>query len=99
MPQVSVVAGRCAERTIFMRIKTPVHAGDAPGMWVEYYRKWWMMTGDHMQPDMADLVPALKKYVPPARCFDKAAYSPWLNGRLHHLLSDEKVDTLVVSGG
>ena len=99
MPHVGEVVDRFAERTVFTRFLPPMRADDAPGMWRDYYRKWWMMTGEHLPREMADVVPVLKKYVPPARCFDKTAYSPWLDGHLHRILTDEGVETLVVSGG
>ena len=99
LPQVGEVVDRFAERTIFTRFMPPARADDSPGMWRDYYRKWWMMTGEHMPREMADVMPALKTYVPPARCFDKTAYSPWLDGRLHAILTGEEVKTLIVSGG
>jgi nicotinamidase-related amidase len=58
-----------------------------------------MVTREHMDPALLDLVPDLARFTPPARIFDKPAYSPWLDGRLHQHLQSEGVGTLAVSGG
>jgi nicotinamidase-related amidase len=48
---------------------------------------------------MIELVPEFAPFAPPAIVLDKWAYSPWLETRLHALLQQQSVDTLVVSGG
>jgi nicotinamidase-related amidase len=68
-------------------------------MWRTYYEKWWMMTGEHLPPDMLTLVPELARYCPPATIFDKRSYSPWFDGRLHAFLAMQRVETLVITGG
>jgi nicotinamidase-related amidase len=98
-PQVIEMAGRHAERTVFTRFMPPEKPGDVPGTWQDYYRKWWMMTGEHLSREMVDLIAPLARFVPPAKIFDKHIYSPWLDGRLHAVFLREKVTTLVVSGG
>jgi nicotinamidase-related amidase len=98
-PQIAEVAGTHAERTIFTRFIPPNNAGEMPGAWQDYYRKWWMMTGNHLRPEMIDLVPELKRLCPPAKILDKYTYSPWFDGRLHAALQKEKVSSLVVTGG
>lgn len=99
LPQVTELSERHAERTIFTRFVPPEKPDVLPGTWCAYYRKWWMMTGEHLPPEMIDVVPGLKKLIPPAICFDKRVYSPWFDGRLHNLLSGERVSTLAISGG
>jgi nicotinamidase-related amidase len=98
-PQVEEVAKRHAQRTIFTRFIPPKDAADMTGMWRIYYEKWNEMTYDRLGADMVDLLPDLKALTPPARIFNKMTYSPWVDGRLHGLLSEEGVDTLVMSGG
>jgi nicotinamidase-related amidase len=98
-PEVTAVVDRHAERTIFTRFIPPQHAEDMPGTWRDYYRKWWMMTGEHMPTEMTDLAVGLAQYVPPAGIFNKKSYSPWLDGRFHALLTEQRVSTLVVTGG
>ena len=58
-----------------------------------------MMTGEHLSVELLDIVPALSRYSPPARVFDKVTYSPWVDGRLHNILASEAVSTIVISGG
>ena len=98
-PQVTEVAGRFPEATIFTRFVPPKQAGDLPGKWRDYYEKWPMMTGEHLPPELVDIIAPLRRYVPPARIFDKFTYSPWHDGRLHHHLVAENVGSLVITGG
>jgi nicotinamidase-related amidase len=57
------------------------------------------MTIDQLGSDMLDLVPALAKFVPPARTFDKHVYSPWTGSDLHQRLRSAGIDTLIITGG
>ncbi|MEF0944095.1 cysteine hydrolase family protein [Rhizobium sp. BR 362] len=99
LPQVREVSGTYPQRTIFTRFVPPRTADDLWGEWRDYYKKWWMMTGEHLPSEMVELVQPLANLVPPARVFDKRVYSPWIGGRFHAALVDEKVTTLVLSGG
>ena len=99
LPQVSAIAGRHAERSLFTRFITPERAEDMPGAWVDYYRKWPMMTRAELPQELLGLMPELARFVPPGRLFDKAVYSPWTDGRLHPLLQAEGVRRLVITGG
>ena len=98
-PQIEELASRHPSRTIFTRFLPPEHADEMPGKWRDYYRKWWMMTGEHLPRDLVELASSLASLVPPARHFDKRTYSPWIDGRLHPILRSERVDTLVITGG
>ncbi|MGO8060060.1 cysteine hydrolase family protein [Rhizobium johnstonii] len=98
-PQIEELAGRHPAQTIFTRFLPPERADDMPGKWRDYYRKWWMMTGEHLPCGFIDLASSLASLVPPARHFDKRTYSPWIDGRLHPILQSERVDTLVITGG
>jgi nicotinamidase-related amidase len=98
-PLIEQVASRHTARTIFTRFVPPRSSHELPGMWQNYYRKWWMMTGEYLAPEMVDLIPSLRSLVPPGRYFDKQTYSPWINGRLHRILASEKVTELVITGG
>jgi len=98
-PQVVEVAGRHAGCTIFTRFIPPEDPDQAPGMWRSYYQKWWMMTREHIAPELLGLVQELARCCPPAVIFDKRTYSPWIDGRLHGELQRRRVDTIVVTGG
>ncbi|WP_026187252.1 cysteine hydrolase family protein [Ensifer sp. BR816] len=97
--QIVEVAARFPDRTVFTRFVPPSAPEELPGMWRAYYEKWPMMTTTRLEPALVDLVPDLKRLVPPARVFDKTTYSPWTNGRLHGALAREDVGTLVLTGG
>ncbi len=99
LPEVVELAAAAPERTIFTRFLTPRSVGDLPGMWQDYYRKWPMMMEGALDPALIDLVTPLKLLTPPALVFDKRVYSPWLDGRLHRHLAENRVETLVISGG
>lgn len=99
LPQIVEVSSRHAERTIFTRFIPPAKAEAAVGAWKDYYRKWDMMTGEHLPAELLQLAPPLCALTPPARVFDKAAYSPWIDGRLARYFRDEHVSSLVVTGG
>ncbi len=98
-PEVLELAERHAGRTIFTRFIPPERAADAGGLWRSYYEKWWMMTGEHLPAEMRALMPSLARLAPPALVFDKPTYSPWVGSRLHTLLQQQAVRTLVVTGG
>ncbi|MDP9812307.1 nicotinamidase-related amidase [Rhizobium tibeticum] len=98
-PQIIELSSRFPERTIFTRFIPPVSADAMPGMWKTYYEKWEVMTSKHLPPELVDIVPSLRKLIPPARVFDKRTYSPWIDGRLEAALSSDNVGSVVISGG
>ncbi|WP_354669139.1 isochorismatase family protein [Rhizobium sp. S163] len=61
--------------------------------------KWGQMTLDHIPCDLVDLLASLARFVSPARLFDRRTISPWIDGRLHQLLTRDGVDTLIFKGG
>ena len=75
LPVVVAIVERAPARTLFTRFIPPVSVDDAPGRWQAYYRKWPMVTREHLDPNLLDLVPALRRYAPPAQVFDKSVYS------------------------
>ena len=72
---VVAIVERAPARLVFTRFIPPVSVDDAPGRWQAYYRKWPMVTREHLDPNLLDLVPALRRYAPPAQVFDKSVYS------------------------
>jgi hypothetical protein len=89
LQQLLEIGQHHAERTVFARFVPPVQAEDAFGSWKDNYRKWWMMTGEHLPEELIGLAPSLQKLVPPARVYDKTTYSPWIDGRLFSHLHQE----------
>lgn len=98
-PAIVEIASRYPDQTIFTRFIPPLRAEQMPGAWQAYYRKWQDMTLDRLDRDLIDLVSELRRFVPPARIFDKMTYSPWMSGQLHRVLQTEAVETLVITGG
>ena len=97
--QIEELASRLPARTVFTRFIPPRSASQMPGAWKTYYAKWDQMTLERLPRELVDLLPRLARFVPPARVFDKRTYSPWTDGRLHQLLANDGIDTLIVTGG
>ena len=98
LPKVMMLAARMPAHTIFTRFIPPMRATDMPGMWREFYRKWSKVTRQRLPPECLELLPALRRFTPPAVVFDKFVYSAFADGRLAGQLSEHGVSTLVVSG-
>lgn len=99
LPAVAAIAERFADRTIFTRFLPADTNQSAPGAWRRVYTRWPNMTRERLDPELIDIVPQLRRYVPPAKIFDKSTYSPWCDGRLHQLLRERSVDAVLISGG
>jgi len=99
LPAIEALVERDPARTVFTRFIPARRAEEAIGAWQDYYRRWPSMTGEKLAPEMIDLVPSLKRYLPPAHVLDKSVYSPWLGTSLHAALQKRGVDTLIISGG
>ena len=98
LPAVAALVARAPARTIFTRFMPPVRAADAPGRWRAYYGKWPMVTREHVDPALLDLVSELTGFVPPAEVFDKPAYAAFTAPGLLARLAERKSDTLIITG-
>jgi len=98
LPRVRHIVERHAEKTIFTRFIPAVRPDDGFGTWRRYYRVWQSMTLERLGADMADLVPHLASFVPPAEIVDKRIYSPWIETDLRERLRRRDADTLVITG-
>lgn len=98
LPAIEQVASRFCRRTIFSRFITPLHPEEMPGQWQRYFRRWERATRSQLHGSELDLVPALARYVPPARVIDKPVYSAFARSGLRELLIAEDVGTVVVTG-
>lgn len=99
LPALEELVAMSAARTVFTRFIPPNSLEDAQGRWQNYYALWPDMLANRLPPGLLDLVPSLNRFVPPARVFDKSAYSPWWSGELHRTLRSEGVTHLAISGG
>jgi nicotinamidase-related amidase len=98
LPVVEALAERAPARTIFTRFIPPQRAHDMPGMWQAYYTKWREVTREKLDPAFVELMPSLRRFVPPAMVFDKMVYSAFSQGDLTAYLQANEVDTLIVTG-
>jgi len=99
LPLIEALVERDPSNTIFTRFLPPISADNEKGTWQDYYRRWPSMTASSLSSEMLDIVPSLRRFVPPARVFDKNRYSPWLFGNLDVTLRASGVTTILISGG
>lgn len=97
LPMVVSLVELDPSRTIFTRFIPPQSPDDTTGSWRRYYQRWASMTGDRLHPDLIDIVPELRSFVPPAQIEDKSVMSAWA-GPLHAKLNAAGIDTLIISG-
>ncbi|PKR90432.1 cysteine hydrolase [Pleomorphomonas diazotrophica] len=98
-PAIERLCERHADRTLFTRFIPAAHPGEGRGTWGRYYERWADITLEKLGTDAVRLVPALERFVPPAKVLDKHVYAPWTEGKLDAMLSGSGVDTLVITGG
>jgi nicotinamidase-related amidase len=98
LPLIVEVTARYPARTAFTRFITPVHAGDRPGRWLRYFDKWRCATRAELPASQLELVPALRRFAPPAQIIDKPAYSAFRESALASFLAEKGVGTLVITG-
>src|SRR3954447_12992160 len=98
LPAIVDIAARYTARTVFTRFITPLDAEDRPGRWRRYFTKWKCATRSHLPPEQLELLPALRRFVPPATIIDKPAYSAFAESALMSFLREKRINTIVVTG-
>ncbi|MET3997082.1 nicotinamidase-related amidase [Bradyrhizobium sp. S3.9.2] len=98
LPTVAAIVSRHQDRTIFTRFITPLNPEDRPGQWQVYFQRWRQANRLQLPPSALDLVPALARYVPPARVVDKPAYAAFSNPRLAATLAEKSIGTVAITG-
>jgi nicotinamidase-related amidase len=98
LPVIVDIASRYAPRTVFTRFITPMNPTDRPGRWRRYFGKWHRATRAELPSSELELVPALQRFVPPARIMDKPAYSAFAESSLAAFLLEKSIRTLVITG-
>ena len=99
LPVIGKIASHHPAETFFTRFIPAEHPGQGQGMWRRYYERWASMTTDRLGHEMVQLVPELRRFVPPAEVIDKHVYSPWMENKLEARLRARGIDTLVITGG
>lgn len=97
-PKVSRICAHAPHLTLFTRFLTPEHAEDAQGQWQIYYRHWQSLLSRNLDADLLDLLPPLRRFVPPARVIDKYVHSAFEAPLFQQALDDLKADTIIFSG-
>jgi len=98
LPIVERIAAARPERTIFTRFVPAQRPGEGQGTWKRYYERWAAMTLERLPPDRVELLPSLRRFVPPAEVLDKPYYSPWMTPDLKDRLQRRTIDTLIITG-
>ena len=98
LPAIVDLTDRYAARTVFTRFVTPLDAEDRPGRWRRYFTKWKCATRSQLPAEQLELIPALRRFAPPAAVIDKPAYSAFAESALGAFLRDRRVSTVVVTG-
>jgi nicotinamidase-related amidase len=98
LPEVTRLAARYPERTIFTRFIPADEPGQGEGTWARYWRRWASMTLSQLPAGALDLVEPLGALTPPADVLDKRFYSPWHQTDLEARLRARGADVLIVSG-
>ena len=98
LPVVTRIAEHRPDRTIFTRFIPPQHPDELPGSWRRFYRRWADLTLQRIDPRLLELVPALKRFAPPAAVVDKRLYSPFAEPGVPNLLREWQADAVVISG-
>jgi nicotinamidase-related amidase len=98
LPTVARIAEYAPERTVFTRFIPPRRPDDMPGTWRSYYERWREATLEHLDPGLLELMPPLRRLVPPATVLDKPVYSAFAGHKLRDLVRERRIDTLLVTG-
>ena len=97
-PKVSRIAAHAPHLTLFTRFLTPERAEDAQGQWQIYYRHWKSVLASNLGHDLLDLLPPLRRFVPPARVIDKYVHSAFEAPEFQQALDDLDADTIIFTG-
>jgi hypothetical protein len=82
LPQVSEICAIASSRTIFTRFLTPPHLDAANRQWHRFYEESPSMLAENLKPEQLNLVPELRRFVPPARVVDRMCSLPSLRRHL-----------------
>jgi nicotinamidase-related amidase len=98
LPAIVDITARYTARTVFTRFITPLQAEDRPGRWHRYFTKWKCATRSQLPAEHLELVPALRRFAPPATVIDKPGYSAFAQSALPLFLQEKNVSTVIVTG-
>ena len=96
--RVGRISAHAPHLTLFTRFLTPERAEDAKGQWQIYYRHWNSVLAGNIDADLLDLVPSLRRFVPPARVIDKYVHSAFEAPLFQQTLDELEADTIIFTG-
>src|SRR5690242_14501630 len=97
-PRIARIVAHAPHLTLFTRFLTPMRAEDAKGQWQNYYRHWNSVLASNVDADLLDLIPALRRFVPPARVIDKFVHSAFEVPQFQIALDELAADTIIFTG-
>lgn len=97
-PKIAKIVEQSPAHTIFTRFIPARSPNEARGAWRWLYEKWKDVTLENLDPNLVRLIDKFERYVPPGLCFDRLTYSAFADGRLYQILSERRVNTLIISG-
>jgi nicotinamidase-related amidase len=98
LPTVTEICCYAANRTIFTRFLTPPNLSVAGRHWRRFYEESPSMLAENLKPEQLEIVPALRRFVPPARMISRYVYSAFAAPTLEETLDLLHADTLLLSG-
>jgi nicotinamidase-related amidase len=98
LPAIVEITTGYTARTVFTRFITPLEAEDRPGRWRRYFTKWKCATRSQLPAEQLELIPALRRFAPPATVIDKPGYSAFAQSALPSFLQEKNVSTVIVTG-
>ncbi len=84
--------------SLFTRFIPPQQPEDTLGAWQGYWRKWYGLTAERIDPTLLELLPELRPHAAADRVFDKQTYGPWQDKRLQAAIRQQNCGHLVISG-
>ncbi|MGE0004472.1 MAG: cysteine hydrolase family protein [Parvibaculaceae bacterium] len=97
-PRAGRIAARAPHLTLFTRFLTPARAEDAKGQWRIYYRHWRSVLSSNIDAGLLDIIPPLRRFVPPARVIDKYVHSAFEAPAFQDALDELDADTIIFTG-
>jgi nicotinamidase-related amidase len=97
-PKVSRICAHAPHLTLFTRFLTPERLEDAHGQWQIYYRHWRSLLASRLDSGLLDLLPPLRRFIPPARIIDKYVHSAFEARAFQQALDELAADTIIFSG-
>jgi nicotinamidase-related amidase len=97
-PRLSRIVAHAPQLTLFTRFLTPERAEEAKGQWQIYYRHWKSVLRNSVDADLLDLIPPLRRFVPPARVIDKYVHSAFEAPAFQKTLDELRADTIIFTG-